>query len=290
MIQDLERQALIAQLGDSPLPSRSGTGNTGIGGVPDQSQLAGAEPSPKPPGSSHYSYTSGGVTTSGDVPNDVSPEGVAKLNAEHPEFAGGQPLPTESPESPTTPAKTYNTRLMEGDPSKFTPEHEAGSPKYDFLNLARSNKYDYTQMPEMLKELQGGPNGRLWQGWTADGKGNFVFTGDPKQLAPEWNGVTHVDAVGAFGNLSQGKEAGGWRWGVDEGGQGSTPGQSGGPIPQNGMIPGSAGDMSGDDLLTSLNQGVPTDNTFFQKLLDQLRAQAGPQSTDRAAMLAQMQQ
>jgi hypothetical protein len=115
------------------------------------------------------------------------------------------------------PQKTFKTNLMEGDPAKLgNAEHMAKSPKYDFLTLANSGKYNYDQMGDMLKELQGGPNARLWQGWAADAKGNMHFQGDPSQLAPEWKGVTHVDAVGAMGDFLNGGQAKGWRWGVDE--------------------------------------------------------------------------
>lgn len=146
--------------------------------------------------------------------------------AKTPGLTGGIPEPggfagpaAQGPVSAGAPApsSTFRTQLMEGDTAKLgNTEHMAKSPKYDFLTLAQSNKYNYTQMPEMLKELQGGPNGRLWQGWTADGKGNFVFQGDPSQLAPEWGGVKRVDAVGSFGNLANGGQAAGWRWGADD--------------------------------------------------------------------------
>jgi hypothetical protein len=147
----------------------------------------------------------------GQSANSAEPGGVA----------GPDPGPADAGSNDgakdAAPPQHYNTKLMEGDPSKMNPEHAATSPKYDFLNLANSGKYNYNQMPDMLKELQSGANGRLWQGWTADGKGNFVYTGDPKQLAPEWKGVTHVDAVGAYGNMAQGKDPSGWRWGADDG-------------------------------------------------------------------------
>jgi hypothetical protein len=109
----------------------------------------------------------------------------------------------------------FQTRLMEGDAGKLAdPSHAAKSPKYDFLQLASQNKYNYDQLPEMLQALQSGPNGSHWTGWTAD-KDKFKFTGDPSQLGAAWNGVKEVDAVGAFnsGNPT------GWRWGADDGGQ-----------------------------------------------------------------------
>jgi hypothetical protein len=137
--------------------------------------------------------------------------------------------PGEEPSADTPPAQegpaatagpaagTYQTKLMEGDPAKLAdPAHAAKSPKYDFLQLAQSGKYNYDQMGDMVGALKSGANGRLWQGWNADGKGNLVFQGDPGQLAPEWNGVTRVDAVGSYGNMAQGKDPQGWRWGVDD--------------------------------------------------------------------------
>jgi len=128
--------------------------------------------------------------------------------------------PTAAPPAPAGPAAgTYKTRLLEGDPAKLADAaHAAKSPKYDFLQMAQSGKYNYDQMGDMVNALKAGPNGRLWQGWEADGKGNLKFTGDPSQLASEWNGVKSVDAVGSYGS---GRDTGdwsqsGWRWGVDE--------------------------------------------------------------------------
>lgn len=118
----------------------------------------------------------------------------------------------------TAPKPSFQTNLMEGDPFKLDPKngHQQESPKYSFLQLANQNKYNYDQMPDMLKELQGGPEGKFWQGWQADGKGNFVFGGDPSQLDPAWKGVKRVDAVGAYGDFANGGQAKGWRWGVDD--------------------------------------------------------------------------
>lgn len=128
---------------------------------------------------------------------------------------GGIANPMGAPAA--SPQKSFQTKLMEGDPNKLgNAEHMAKSPKYDFLTLANSGKYNYDQMGDMLKELQGGPNARLWQGWATDGKGNMTFQGDPSQLAPEWNGKKRVDAVGAYGDFANGGQAQGWRWGIDD--------------------------------------------------------------------------
>jgi hypothetical protein len=104
----------------------------------------------------------------------------------------------------------FSTRLMEGDQGKLADKsHAAKSPKYDFLQLAQQGKYNYDNLGGILAELQGGPNARLWQGWTAD-KDKLRFSGDPSQLAGEWNGVREVDAIGAYnsGNPT------GFRWGA----------------------------------------------------------------------------
>jgi hypothetical protein len=158
--------------------------------------------------------------------------------------------------NPSTPSvkQNFQTRLMEGDSAKLDPanNHQDKSPKYSFLQLANQNKYNYDQMPNMLKELQSGPQARFWQGWSADGKGNFVYQGDPSQLAPEWNGVKRVDAVGAFGDFKNGGQAGGWRWGADDGAPGGQGGHGGGansldnPIFQQAIL-GSSPTVNGNE-------------------------------------------
>lgn len=151
-----------------------------------------------------------------------------------PEAKGPEMPPVAMPTATGPAAGSAKTRLMEGDPTKLAdPSHAANSPKYDFLQLANQNKYGYNQMGDMVKELQSGANGRLWQGWAADGKGNLQFTGDPSQLAPEWKGVKSVDAVGAYGNMAQGKDAAGWRWGVDD--PGAQPAAAGAGAPSGGI-------------------------------------------------------
>lgn len=122
-------------------------GNTGIGGVPDVSQLAGAEPTA--PGSSHYSYTTNGVTTSGDAPNDVSPAGVAKLNAEHPEFAGGQPLAPAAPDY--TKVGKYTSDAY--DPNKFNVPWDQRSEKYQIGTVLSNFDPNLGMTPEVLAAL-----------------------------------------------------------------------------------------------------------------------------------------
>lgn len=112
---------------------------------------------------------------------------------------------------------TYHTKLLEGDPSKFNDAHYATSPKYEFLNAGRSGKYNYDQMDQMIKDLQGGPNGSHWAGWQTDGHGNLDYKGDPSKLDPTWGGVKHVDAVGAYGSFNSGDDSHtGFRWGVED--------------------------------------------------------------------------
>lgn len=211
------------------------------------------------------------------MPGGTAVDPLAQPSA-GPEVGGMETMPTSIPD-PLAPPKgpsgpvggTYKTSLMEGDPGKLADKgHAAESPKYDFLQLAQQNKYDYTQMPEMLKELQSGPNARLWQGWTADGKGNFVFTGDPAQLAPEWNGAKRVDAVGAFGNIGNGGKASGWRWGVDDGGTG---GAASGGAPSFGGVRGPM-----NSSLDPLLQG----GDVMAKIQAALKQLSGPRSNAEA--------
>ena len=163
-----------------------------------------------------------------------------------------------------------NTRLMEGDAGKLAnPNHAQKSPKYDFLQLAQQGKYGYNQIPEMLKELQGGPNAKHWQGWENE-KGDLVYKGDPSQLGKEWGGVTNVDVVGGFG--ADGSNAQGWRWGAgDE--QGGAPAGPGGP--GGGMFGGSSispvlqGDAQGNIQSALGKLGAPSD--LLQQLLAQLQ-------------------
>lgn len=197
-------------------------------------------------------------------------------------FAGSQGAPAPAPATPDmgsgplvdTPTKSYNTRLMEGDPGKLADlSHAAKSPKYDFLQLAQQNKYNYDQLPEMLQALQAGPNGRLWKGWSAN-KDKLTFGGDPSELAPEWDGAKSVDAIGAYGDFANGGDAKGWRWGV---------GDDGGGAPAHGAMP--AG-HSMPPMPASLMNGNPAldSGDFFQQLLKRAQGIAGPASTDQAAL------
>lgn len=143
--------------------------------------------------------------------------------------------------APAPAAPKANTRLMEGNAEKLNdPSHALKSPKYAFLQLANSGKYGYDQLGDMLKELQGGASGRFFQGWTADGD-KLRYAGDKSQLAPEWNGVDIVDAIGGFksGNPQ------GWRWGADEAEQ-----------LMRAQSPGGSANLQGS--LNSLLTGSPT--------------------------------
>lgn len=161
----------------------------------------------------------GAVAKAPDEPPAPAPisaapvEDVAGPQSDNTGIAGGIPKVLDQPLAAPAPAFTRNnTRLMEGDAGKLAdPTRGAKSPKYDFLQLANQGKYGYDQLGDMLKELQAGPNAAQWQGWTAD-RDKLKFTGDRSQLAPQWKGVTTVDAIGGFnsGNPQ------GFRWGAED--------------------------------------------------------------------------
>lgn len=182
---------------------------------------------------------------------------------------GGFVAPTPSTPSPPPQLTSgaFHTRLMEGDPGKLQdPAHAAESPKYDFLQLAQQNKFNYDQLPQMLQTLQSGPNGRLWQGWTAN-RDKLTFTGDPSQLAPEWKGATSVDAIGAFGDMANGKDPQGWRWGV------GGPNGEGGGAP--GATAGGGAGLSQQLLQQAIGGGTPgqvpeSEASYSSRLMQQI--------------------
>jgi hypothetical protein len=183
-------------------------------------------------------------------------------------IAGSAPAAPSAPPMMGPAAGSAHTNLLEGDTGKLADlEHAKKSPKYDFLQLAQQNKYGYNQLPEMLKELQSGPNAKHWQGWTAN-KGDLEYKGDPSQLGQEWGGKTSVDAVGGFGQ--DGSTASGWRWGIDDAGTGA-PGGPGG----QGMFAGSSispilqGDAQGNIQSALSKLSAPSD--LLQQLLAQLQ-------------------
>lgn len=170
---------------------------------------------------------------------------------------------TPAPQVPQASQTRYNTKLMEGDPTKLNDlNHAAKSPKYDFLQAVKDGKYNYDQLGNVLADLQKGPNARLWQGWTANGKDKLMFNGDPSQLAPEWNGARSVDAIGAFGDFANGGQAAGWRWGVGD----DAPGP-GGP---GGMHPALASAIAPGAQSSYLPQGLEAGTDYSKLTLQQI--------------------
>lgn len=121
------------------------------------------------------------------------------------------PLPNVPIVSPTPDVKkrTSSTTLMEGDPSKLGNQaHIAKSPKYQFLS--RASQYGRGQEGDLLNSLKA-DYGDYWNGWSFDGKGNFVQDGSTP-LHDAWQGVRRVDAYGGYnggGDLRA-------RWGVED--------------------------------------------------------------------------
>jgi hypothetical protein len=161
-----------------------------------------------------------------------------------PAVAGGPAAPTAAPT--TAPRPQTDTRLLEGDPRKLgDPAHIAKSPKYQFLSKVQG--YGRGQENDLLNDLKT-EHGQHWNGWEFDGRGNFVFKGDPATLHPAWEGVTRVDAFGSY---------------------------NAGPMPSGG------GQTDGGQ--PSL---VPTDTNFYNQLQAKLAALlGGPEAFEREALL-----
>lgn len=195
-------------------------------------------------------------------------------------IAGGQTSVAPSlpdlgapPSAAAAPAH-YNTKLMEGDAGKLAdPSHAAKSPKYDFLQLAQQGTHDYNDLGGMLKELQGGANGGLWQGWTANGD-KLKFGGDASQLDPSWNGVREVDAIGGLHNPNGPQ---GFRWGAEEPGAQGAQMNAGRPSFAGSTIsPMLQGDAQGGIQQALAGMGAGNDSGYLQKLIAQLQ-QGGQQ-------------
>lgn len=123
-------------------------------------------------------------------------------------------FPTPPPQQPAPPPvpQRYNVGLMEGDPDKLkSAAHALKSPKYQFLQLAQTGRFNYDNLAGMLAELQQ-TNPDFWKGWVADGD-KFRYTGDPNKLHGAWEGVTEVDAIGNF-TSTDGSSPTGFRWGA----------------------------------------------------------------------------
>lgn len=174
--------------------------------------------------------------------------------------------PSTTP-APTTPRAKTDTRLLEGDPAKFAdPAHIAKSPKYQFLSNVTN--YSRGQENELLNQLKT-QYGAHWNGWEWDGRGNFVFKGDPATLHPDWKGVTRVDAFGSY-NAGGPLQA---RWGANDNG-----------APAAAAMPSGGGSVDGGS--PSL---VPTDTNFYNQLQAKLaEILGGPEAFDREALLKKL--
>jgi len=170
------------------------------------------------------------------VPATVKPFGVVPPQGSQQDPTNPPPVVPPPPGQDNVPngpePGPNNTQLMEGDPGKLAdPKHALKSPKYSFLQLAKQGKYGYNELDKMLAELQQS-YGDFWGGWTAAGD-KLRYTGDPAQLHSAWDGVTEVDAIGAFnsGNPQ------GWRWGVNSPGGAGMPSPVGGAGQAAGVTP-----------------------------------------------------
>lgn len=271
----MNRQAMLSQM----------PGGTAQDNAPP---LAGASS----PGSAIMgNVDSPGWTHTGQPPSgglgENSPEAIAKLNAEHPEYSGGQPLTPTAPDY--TKLGKYSGQMgawSEGDPNKpgnekFSRPWNDRSERYQMMSVL--SNFDPTKgiTPEVLDALN---------------KANIhgaKFSGQGDQLTVDNAGGWDRFGRGGTSDIITGLKSGHGTWAPwndpnleGQGGQQGQPALAG--ALQNGMIPGGPGDMSGDALMSSLRQGVPTDNSFFQQLLEQARQLSGPQATDRAALLSQM--
>jgi hypothetical protein len=277
------RKALLGELGVNGEP-----GNTGIAGTPDVSQLSAPPQDPAQKADFFGKLASTGSQVGqalGGLVDPIQKAQAAGKGGSGPGqiglALGGMPDTASAPAMPASPLadapaaapQRFNTKLMEGDPGKLADlAHAAKSPKYDFLQLAQKGTHNYDDLGGMLKELQGGPNARLWNGWSAN-KDKLTFGGDPSQLAPEWNGAKSVDAIGAYGDFANGGDAKGFRWGVgDEGGtpQGAQGAAIGGAPALGGMDLDNA--LNGDPLakikeaIAAMSAGRPNAAALMQQL------------------------
>lgn len=249
--EGLDRQAIMSQMQDQPPPP--------------------AAPIAELPGAMDSQMSGNTGINGGDVESfklDTEPPAAAV----DPSIAGAGIA--------DAPAARNSTRLMEGDAFKLDPanQHQLKSPKYAFLQAANSGKYGYNDLAKMLGDLQADPNsGKFFKGWSAN-KDKLSFAGDRSQLDPAWNGVNSVDAIGAYGNMAQGKEPGGWRWGADSPESlAAAAGPGGGPD----------GDPSSSPY--SQNSMIDTSGDFFTNLMKQLQSSSGaPNKLDAQAVKAMM--
>lgn len=205
------------------------------------------------------------------------------------------PLPTEPPplpgddrQQPTTPGLTPEfkgdfSRLTGYDKEKFDANKDDA--KYQIGRTLSGFDPRQGITPEVLAALN------------ALGYGNFSGSGQRLSLKGLTDKGRAANLQGDYegADFIQGFSGGNGKWAyadpVEEAKQASMAGGSGGGIDGT---PGTYSDTSGDyppEMQAALNGGgVPTDNAYFMKLLDQLQKASGPESTNRKALMTLMKQ
>ena len=218
-------------------------------------------------------YETGGIT-GGEEAKRAREALLAQLAGANDQGQSGgvvaTPEPPIDPSSIQTEKPDYTKlgqyKLTGYDMNKFNNPYDQLSEKYR-IGLIQSH-FDPRQgvTPEFLKAL----NDAGIHGAQFSGQGDQLNVNNAGGYERFGQGGAADVVKGLKGN----NEDTAWQpWFVDEQGQPQ-------PMPQGGLQGGAP------SLMDTLNQGVPTDSDFFQKLLAQLRGIAGPASTDRNALLS----
>lgn len=175
-----------------------------------------------------------------------------------------------SPEGPAAPAYNFG-RAMGLDEGKFNDPNKHDF-KYDTMRTM--SQFDPRQgfTPEVIDALN-----KL-------DYGTFSGSGDKLSLSGAKNAKDAADFANQDWIYAHDANSDATKWNF---GGGGADGGGGGDVP-NGTVPGTGGDITAPQMMPSLNAGVPTDNGFFEKLLEQARGIAGPAATDRKALLSLM--
>lgn len=185
-----------------------------------------------------------------------------------------EPFAPAAPEGPTGPPQTNDFgRVMGYDEGKFKDPNKHDF-KYDTARVL--SRFDPRQgfTPDVINAL----NSELGATY-----GDFSGEGDKLSLKNARGAKDAADFANQDWIYAHKANNDATKWNFGGGGAAG----GGGDVP-NGIVPGTGGDMSGAALQPILNEGVPTDNGFFEKLLAQARGIAGPASTDRQALLSLM--
>lgn len=152
-----------------------------------------------------------------EIPNDPGAPPPAGASGPY------NPDPTD-PQAGVTPPK-FNVPLSGFDAGKMaSADHAKKSPKYAFGQAAASGRYGVRDGGKMLEELQrSDPD--FYTGWEDNGRGKFIYKGDPSKLHGAWGGETEIDYATNFNDDIEGNEE--WWWGVG-GGQDEAGGAGGG--------------------------------------------------------------